>query len=199
MIFSDPIDKATPVDDISGLIPTHITNKDQLNEWEVNNIIKAAGKYLGRRKTRAITLEMIKNVHRDMFNETWQWAGQFRRVDLSIGIDWHKINEEVKKLADDIEYWENDKKSPTIFERSVRIHHRLVKIHPFKNGNGRHARMMSDIFLYSHGHKMPIWPSHELIIRTNIRDKYIGALAKADKNDYGPLEKLTRELIDNIK
>lgn len=189
------VNNATPIEDASGLIPTHITTKDQLNEWEVNNILKAAKKYLAKRTKRPITVEFIKKVHAEMFDDTWKWAGQFRKNDLSIGMDWHRIPVEVKKLVDDIDYWEKDKSGLDIFEQSVRIHHRLVKIHPFLNGNGRHARLVSDIFLFSRGQKMPIWPSHEIISSTNIRKTYIDALSKADKNNYKPLESFTRKLI----
>lgn len=186
---------ATPVEDASGLIPTHITTKEQLNEWEVNNILKAAEKYLTKRLKRIITVDFIKKVHKDMFDDTWEWAGQFRKKDLSIGVDWHKIQIEVKKLADDIEFWGKGKSDLNIFEQSIRMHHRLVKIHPFLNGNGRHARMIADIFLFSCSHKMPIWPSHEIISSTDIRKRYISALNKADKNDYHPLEKFTKDML----
>jgi len=197
MPFDTP-ENATPVEDVSGLIPTHITTKEQLNEWEVNNILKAAERYLTKRVQRIITVDFIKKVHKDMFDDSWEWAGQFRKRDLSIGIDWHKIQIEVKKLADDIEFWRKGKSDLNIFEQSVRMHHRLVKIHPFLNGNGRHARMIADIFLFSCGHKMPIWPSHEIISSTDIRKRYISALNKADKNDYRPLEKFTKEMLPKI-
>ena len=198
MTLFDAPENATPVEDASGLIPTHITTKEQLNEWEVNNILKAAERYLTKRLKRIITVDFIKKVHKDMFDDTWEWAGQFRKRDLSIGIDWHKIQIEVKKLADDIEFWRKGKSDLNIFEQSVRMHHRLVKIHPFLNGNGRHARMIADIFLFSCGHKMPIWPSHEIISSTDIRKRYISALNKADKNDYRPLEKFTKEMLPKI-
>jgi len=195
MTLFDAPENATPVEDASGLIPTHITTKEQLNEWEVNNILKAAERYLTKRLKRIITVDFIKKVHKDMFDDTWEWAGQFRKRDLSIGVDWHKIQVEVKKLADDIEFWGKGKSDLNIFEQSIRIHHRLVKIHPFLNGNGRHARMIADIFLYSCRHKMPIWPSHEIISSTDIRKRYINVLNKADKNDYRPLEKFTKEML----
>ena len=195
MTLFDAPENATPVEDASGLIPTHITTKEQLNEWEVNNILKAAERYLTKRLKRIITVDFIKKVHKDMFDDTWEWAGQFRKRYLSIGVDWHKIQVEVKKLADDIEFWGKGKSDLNIFEQSIRIHHRLVKIHPFLNGNGRHARMIADIFLYSCRHKMPIWPSHEIISSTDIRKRYINVLNKADKNDYRPLEKFTKEML----
>lgn len=187
------LDGATPVDDISGLIPTHILTKTELNEWEAANILKATKKYLAKRKPIEISVEWLKKVHKDMFDETWQWAGQLRRKNFNIGLDWHLIPEQLKLLVDDISYWQK-RNDPVMFEQSLRLHHRLVKIHPFVNGNGRHARLVSDIFLFSHGCDLPRWPEAKLIDETRIRQRYIDALRSADKGDYKPLEKFTRSL-----
>ncbi|MCX5750768.1 MAG: mobile mystery protein B [Candidatus Saganbacteria bacterium] len=195
MLLIENVPGATPVDDISGLIPTHITTHAELNEWEAANILKAARKYLAIRKKRHISIDWLKQVHKDMFDESWNWAGKFRQKPLSIGIDWHAIPEQMKMLVDDIAYWEKEKNVPGILEQSVIIHHRLVKTHPFVNGNGRHARLVADIYLFDHDHKLPIWPDNELIKETEIRKQYVSALRTADKGDYGPLEKFTRELI----
>ena len=180
---------ATPVDDISGLIPTHITTRSELNEWEAANILKAAIKYLTAKKIRMIDIAWLKKVHKDMFDETWSWAGKFRQSNFNLGADWHSIPEQIKMLVDDITHWGKNKGA------SVRIHHRLVKIHPFLNGNGRHARLVADIYLFDHNQKLPIWPDQALIEESNIRKQYIYALQAADKGDYKPLEKFTDELL----
>jgi fido (protein-threonine AMPylation protein) len=120
---------ATPIDDLSELIPAHITTRSELNEWEAANILKAAKKYLIAKKPRLISLDWLKKVHKDMFDETWQWAGKFRRSNFNLGTDWHLIPEQMKILIDDIIHWEKTEDAPDIFEQSVRLHHRLVKIH----------------------------------------------------------------------
>jgi Fic-DOC domain mobile mystery protein B len=196
MPIFEPVEGATPIDDISELIPTHITTKAQLDEWEANNISSAVRKYLIKKKTKVITIEWIKQVHMDMFDETWKWAGKFRTRNINIGVDWHMVQEEVKKLIDDIDFWEENGKGLNLLEQSVRIHHRLVRIHPFLNGNGRHARLIADIFLFSHDHKLPIWPDEKLINSTDLRVTYIRALKDADKGNYSPLEKFTIKLIE---
>jgi len=186
---------ATPIDDISDLIPTHITTRSELNEWEAANILKAVQKYLTAKKYRAIDIDWLKKVHKDMFDETWKWAGKFRQKNYNLGADWHSISEQMKILIDDIRHWGQMHNTPDIFEQSIRLHHRLVKIHPFVNGNGRHARLVADYFLYSHGHKLPIWPDKQLIDASQVRKEYINALQAADKGDYGPLERFTRQLV----
>lgn len=192
--IAEDIPGATPIDDLSGLIPTHLTTRSELNEWEAANILKAARKYLGAKKLWAYDTAWLKMVHKDMFDETWGWAGRFRENPLNIGIDWHNIPEQIKLLADDLAYWQKGKNFD-IFEQSVRLHHRLVKVHAFINGNGRHARLVSDIYLFNHDHKLPLWPDKKLIIKGNIREKYVRTLQAADKGDYKLLEEFTKKLI----
>jgi len=195
MPISKPTEGATPIDDVSGLIPTHITTKAELDEWEAANILKAVRKYLSKKDKPKISIEWLKKVHKDMFDETWAWAGKFRTENTNVGVDFRHIQEEVKKLVDDIDFWQKDVGGFGIFEQSVRIHHRLVFIHPFANGNGRHARLVADKFLFSHGERLPSWPDAELIKKTDIRTKYIEALQSADRGDYKQLEEFTRGLI----
>lgn len=195
MPLIENVPDATPIDDISDLIPTHITMRSELNEWEAANILKAVNKYLTAKKRWIINIDWLKKVHKDMFDETWRWAGKFRQSNFNLGADWHSIPEQMKMLIDDIAHWEKTKDAPGIFEQSVRIHHRLVKIHPFVNGNGRHARLVSDIFLFDRDHKLPTWPGKALIEESNIRKQYIWALQAADKGNYKLLEKFTADLM----
>ncbi|OGC25415.1 hypothetical protein A2291_00735 [candidate division WOR-1 bacterium RIFOXYB2_FULL_42_35] len=195
MPLIENIPGATPLDDLSGLIPTHITTRQQLNEWEAANILQAVKKYLTRREPLEVSLEWLKEVHRIMFAETWEWAGTFRKKPLSIGIDWHNIPEQMKILVDDLKYWQAEESTMSVFNQSVRLHHCLVKIHPFVNGNGRHSRLVADIFLFANKQQLPIWPDNELIVASGIRQQYIAALQSADKGDFKPLEKFTAELI----
>jgi Fic-DOC domain mobile mystery protein B len=193
--FLEDVPGATPIGDISDLIPSHITTRSELNEWEAANILKAVKKYLSEKQGISIDIPWLKRVHKDMFDESWKWAGKFRQKNLSLGIEWHNINNETKKLVDDIAYWKQTKLL-SIFAQSVRIHHRLVQIHPFVNGNGRHARLVSDIFLFNNSSPLPKWPTNELIERSDVRDRYITALKDADSGMYTTLERFTAELMD---
>lgn len=111
-----------------------------------------------------------------MFKETWQWAGKYRISNKNIGVDYRIIPMEFRKLLDDVKYWiENH--SLTERQIAVRLHHRLVKIHLYANGNGRHARLVADIFLKKQGIQSISW-------RQNQRSEYIAALKIADDNEY---------------
>jgi len=184
----------TPLDDISHLLVPHIDTKTQLNEFESRNISKATRKYLSRPRKYKITVGFIKKVHKEMFNETWDWAGKLRTSELNMGVSPAQIQVELYKLEKDIELWEKEN-IMDVFQRGVMIHHRLVKIHPFTNGNGRHARLVSDIYLYGHGCKLPAWPDRNLIESTDIRSRYIAALKEADNGNYELLTDFTKELI----
>ena len=124
-----------------------------------------------------------------MFNRTWKWAGKFRHSGKNIGIDWPMIPEELQKLCADVRYQLEHKSFPDD-EIAVRMHHRLVSIHPFPNGNGRHARLISDMYLHAHGEPLPIWPSGDIAREGGMRDDYLAALRAGDKNDFVPLIRL---------
>lgn len=178
---------ATPLepDELKDLVPTHITTQEQLNAWEQANILMALR--WAKRKKNIISIDFIKNVHKHMFNETWKWAGNFRRSEKNIGIDWHKIPVELQKLCDDTAY-QLKHHSFSSDEIAVRFHHRLVWIHPFPNGNGRHARLMADLLIVQQRKPPFSWGMHQdLTQSSDIRKEYIKALKEADHGDYKAL------------
>ena len=187
-------DGATPIreDDLHDLIPA-LTIQDELNEFEQKNIESAAQWATRSRKIKSAfpDLETIKLLHEKMFDETWKWAGEFRKVELSIGIEWSHIASEIKKLADDVSYW---LKHSTYLpdEIAYRFHHRLVFIHPFKNGNGRHARLATDLLMAGMGIEPFTWGAQQLKKKGAPRATYIAALKAADSGDFSLLAKFVR-------
>ena len=128
----------------------------------------------------------VRQLHKQMFGETWRWAGEFRTSDKNIGTDWPKISVELRKLMDDVHYQIEHASYPPD-EIAVRFHHRLVAIHPFPNGNGRHARLMADLLAKRLRQPGFTWGSHGLIEAGTTRQAYIAALQAADARDYAPL------------
>ena len=183
---------ATPLesDELAALIPKHITTQDQLNAWEQQNILLA--QQWARGKKDIMSVAFIQQLHKHMFGDTWKWAGKFRHSGKNIGIDWHLIPEELKKLCDDGMY-QCEHHSFSDDEIAVRFHHRLVWIHPFPNGNGRHARLMADLLIMQLGHSRFSWGIHQDLSRTTpVRKQYIEALRSADKGDYEQLVAFAR-------
>lgn len=190
--FETP-DGATPIDDADGILVPAETMAE-LSAAESENILKATAKRLKRRanpKRQWLTEELIRQVHAEMYGEVWEWAGRYRDVELNIGVAHHRIREEVKKLCDDLWFWDSEaKEPPPVLERACRLHHRLAWIHPFRNGNGRHARLISDMYLHAHGLPLPIWPSQNIAQKGGVRDEYLAALRAGDKDDFSPLVRL---------
>ena len=185
---------ATYIDDISGLkLPkTKAYTMDEIYFYEAKNITKATIKYLSIKPTKKLapfSFEWLLKLHKDMFGDVWEWAGKIRQVNLSIGIKPYLISTELKKLIDDIEFWEENR-SFEVIEIASRIHHRAVFIHPFLNGNGRWARMLANIYLKQNGLEPTSW-NENLLSKTNpTRKEYIKALKLADNGDFSKLIKL---------
>ena len=176
---------ATPLNknEIEGLVPTHITTRAELDRWEQENINEALA-WVDSHKLKDILNEMfMKRLHKRMFGNVWKWAGMFRQSDKNIGVSWYMIPSELKNLCDDVRYW-IDNKTFSEDEIGARFHHRLVKIHLFPNGNGRHARLMTDILLERILNR-PVftWGSANLINTGEDRKRYIESLVAADRGD----------------
>jgi len=185
---------ATPLglNEIEGLLLTHITSRSELDRWEQDNINEALA-WLERRKPKDILNEsFMKQLHKLMFGNVWRWAGDFRRTEKNIGVNWYQISIELRQLCDDVEYW-IENKTFSADEIAVRFHHRLVSIHLFPNGNGRHARLMADILLENVLGKLRFsWGSVNLTNAGLDRGKYIESLVAADRGDYGLLMDFVR-------
>lgn len=179
---------ATPLDrdELASLIPAHITTQGELNEWEQLNI--AHGEAWARRQRRAdiLTEAFLRQLHRQMFGETWRWAGELRPSGKNIGVDWLTIGVELRKLLDDTRYQIEHASFPPD-EIAVRFHHRLVAIHPFPSGNGRHARLAAELLVERLGRPRFTWGRRSLIDATDTRQDYIAALRAADRHDIEPL------------
>lgn len=178
---------ATPLDadELASLIPGHITTQGELNEWEQLNIVQ--GEQWARKQRKEILNEgFLRQLHKQMFGETWKWAGDFRKSDKNIGVDWLYIGVELKKLLDDVGYQVEHSAFPGD-EIAVRFHHCLVAIHPFPNGNGRHARMMADLLVERLGKARFTWGSKSLVDPNDTRKQYIAALQAADARNIAPL------------
>lgn len=173
----------------TGLKIKVITLQRELDEFELRNIAKAQ-KWLKKQKVEAVDVlqeAFLKKLHQRMFNDVWKWAGTFRRSEKNIGVPWVQVPREVRVLCDDALFWvEHETFPPT--EIALRFKHRLVSIHCFPNGNGRHARMMADVLMEQvFGLSAFSWRAGNLVSATEERKMYITALRAADRGDMGPL------------
>jgi Fic-DOC domain mobile mystery protein B len=183
------LEGATPLDpdEMGGLKFKHITTRGELDELEQVNI-ESGLRWAARQRADILTDDFAVMLHKRLFGDVWDWAGSFRRTVKSIGIDPIHIGVELRTLMDDARYWAEHKTYPPT-EAAIRLHHRLVYVHPFPNGNGRHARVMADAVLERiYDAKSIDWAGgHDLQKMNDRRVAYIAALKAADQGDIGPL------------
>ena len=172
-----------------GLKQSWITTRNDLNEAEQENILKGAAS--ARRARSRKPLDLLRDdfsliLHKRMFGDVWTWAGTYRRTKRNIGIDPMRIAAEVPMLFDDLRFWVDHQTFPAD-EIAVRLHHRLVAVHQFPNGNGRHARLMADLLIERLGGKSFSWGGGSLADVGQLRAAYVKALRIADDHDIRPL------------
>ena len=190
--LDDQDDAATPLDEEEkeGLIPSYITMRGELNEAEQANILEAAEWALARKRD-VLNERFLDNLHQRMFKHVWNLAGTHRRTGKNVGVDAYQIPTELRRMIDDCRYWIEHETYPPD-EIAARFHHRLVWIHGYPNGNGRHARLATDLLLKSLNQPRFSWGQDNLVDAGKTRQRYVEALGAADKHDFTALIQFVR-------
>jgi Fic-DOC domain mobile mystery protein B len=187
-------DGNTPLspEELADLIP-NLATKEELNEWERENILRGREWAVGDRTSPSdmVSNEYVRKLHRKMFDETWKWAGDYRHTEKNIGVSVHEIRGRLMALFGDTRYWIENGTYLTD-EIAIRFHHRLVFIHSFPNGNGRHARLIVDIIAMKLGRPAFTWGSANLVKEGEARTTYLEAIRAADEGDIQPLLNFAR-------
>ena len=174
------------------LIP-YVANRGQLNRLEQSNILEAERWAFSRRRTDLPSLDFMRDLHGRMFGEVWRWAGNFRSSNKNIGdVESTQVPTQLQGLSDDTGYWVAHETYPPD-EIAARFHQRLTWIHPFPNGNGRHARLMTDLLLVQMDQPRFTWGAgKDLVTAGVVRASYLEALRRADRQDFAPLLEFAR-------
>ncbi len=185
------IEGQTPLDEDEkeGLLIETISTRGELDEFEQANIQQAIEWTIKNKFSpdRIFTEEFISEVHKRMFGEVWAWAGKYRKSNKNIGVDKHQISIAIRQLIEDCIYWLSEKTYEEE-EIAIRFSHRIVKIHAFSNGNGRHSRLFADIII-SHIFNKPAfsWGRSDISKSGQIRKNYLKAIYAADEGIIQPL------------
>ena len=194
--LSEEEDGSTPVEeeDRECLIPDWVKNRGELNAAEWENIVAAQQNAKWGRMVTSELLDdvVIRALHQAMFCDVWTWAGQYRRRDVRPGIDWEKVPEAVRQLVENTKVRIEHTPVADFDELACQLHHRLVQIHPFNNGNGRFARLYTDYFLRAVGLNPFSWGQIENRLPADARQAYISALREADQGEIEPLRRFLR-------
>ncbi len=186
----------TPLDEdeIDGLLIGSIATRAELDEFEQQNIEQAIQWALTRsfKKEQILTEKFVKSLHQRMYGDVWAWAGKFRTTEKNIGIKKWMIPTELRHLLDDILYWTKYDTYPPD-EIALRFKHRIVSIHCFPNGNGRHSRLMADIII-DKIFKRPVftWGMDNLVQQGDARLDYLAAVRSADAGNIDLLKAFAR-------
>lgn len=185
------IEGQTPLDEDEkrDLIPS-IVSREDLDAFEQENILEAR-KWVMQKSVLSrqdiFTEKFILNLHKRMYGHVWKWAGTYRKTNKNIGVEAYLIPTELHQLLGDARYWLENETYP-ITDLAIIFHHRLVKIHLFPNGNGRHSRLCADVIVAKYGGEKLTWGGNSDLTKPDeIRKRYIAALREADRGDYEPL------------
>jgi Fic-DOC domain mobile mystery protein B len=187
---------ATPLteDDLKGLKIDWVRNRGDLDIVESQGVGLARRIYLGRKNELSELLDdyFIRQLHQTMFQDVWTWAGKYRTKDLNIGVDFQVVAMEVRNMVSDAEYWLKVENDLDMDLAIVKIHHRLVQIHPFNNGNGRLGRVYVDLLARTVGRPPLNWRGNSEGYPDGFRSTYIKALIAADGGNLQPLLEFVR-------
>jgi len=178
-------------EDYDGLIPSYIVTRGELNDVETANIADALVRRRVPGTNTVLDPKYLRDLHRDMFGQVWGWAGKDRTREVVVGVDPDDVAVQLRVLTDNARHWVADEVFP-IDELATRFHHRLVQIHVFRNGNGRHGRAATDLVLRSLGNVPFTWGAGLAVTPEELRARYIAALRRADIHDFANLVAFVR-------
>jgi len=195
--------EGTPAAEVSGaitageqarLLPS-LSTRAQLNEVERLGVHSArvwAMRPSVLRRTDLFTESFSSEVHRRMFSGVWRGAGRYRSEAHASGWEPGQIPKGVRMFLDDADGWLRFS-TYSVHESAVRLHHRLVAIHPWANGSGRHARLLADVVVAAHGEEPLTWGA--LSVRESpgsARAAYAEAIKAADSGEMDALVAFAR-------
>ena len=187
----------TPIDPSGLKLKGSVTNRKELAAVEARNINRAFLKYLAakpHRRSAPFDYQWFLQLHEEMFGDVWEWAGIVRTRNPNLGIPHHQIREKLSALVGDLRSWSEF--DHTLETQAVWLHHLAVRVHPFENGNGRWARLLSNIWLKLHDAPIVSWPDEVLGESSPVRDEYLDAIRAADGGKYEGLTELHRRFQD---
>nr|BCX00339.1 MAG: hypothetical protein KatS3mg041_0385 [Bacteroidota bacterium] len=175
-----------------------LTDPDAINRAELEGIARAQHFIFSLSPRQPITAALIRRIHYEAFHHLYEWAGKYRRVSVLVGVLEPPHPAQVPLLMYQLEK-NLELRLPyatrgmeELVEVLAEVHHRLTFIHPFRNGNGRTARLVCDLISLRCGGPPVVLYARE----GDLRRLYIEALRQADRGNLEPLQGLIRAALE---
>jgi len=167
--------------------------KDHLEARDHYEALEFLYETIEHNKQQTISEVFIRTLHQLVVRETQrEEAGKYRSVNVVITGSDHTppdVNEVSVKMRDFIQWIKNNQKKLHPIELAALIHHKMVYVHPFIDGNGRTARLVMNLTLMHEGYPL-------VVVLKNDRGKYYRALSQADNDIYGPLIRFIAQAVE---
>lgn len=167
--------------------------KDHLEAKDHHEALEYIYDLIRPQRKPTLSEKLIRTIHQLVVKKTdEEWAGKYRNSNIIIGGAEHKppdVSLVPALMQDLINWYQKNQRLLHPIELAALLHHRLVFIHPFFDGNGRTARLAMNIFLMRKGYPLAV-------VLKNDRQKYYRVLQRADKGEYKPLVRFTAQAVE---
>ena len=180
-----------------------ITSKRDMDQHEFEALFRMQSTMLQTvtAETR-FNAQIICRMHRDWLGEIYEWAGTYRTVEMSkAGFQWPPAF----RVAPNMETFETGLlrkftpcRSAPVAETALQVaqvHAEFLLIHPFRDGNGRLARVLADLMFLQAGHALPYYPFEGRKGKA-AREQYIIAVQQGYLQNYAPLTDFFRLAVE---
>jgi len=170
-----------------------------MDEIEAREQLRVLNEFIGTYdRGHRFSAADICHMHKVWLGEVYAWAGQYRQVNISKGNFTFAIARQIPTLMGKYEQGVLRDFTPRLFEKPEKIihalavvHTELILIHPFREGNGRLARMLSVLMGLQAG-----YPSLDFSrIKGKIKKKYIAAVQAGMNYEYEAIEEIFRVIL----
>ena len=147
-------------------------------------------------QTTRFNVAYIQRIHAIALVRLYAFAGKWRDVNLSKGGFTFAA---ARFLPETMRAFDRDVLGALIYSSDrepliadiAKVHAELLFIHPFREGNGRTARVLANLMARRAGHAPPDWS----LMGDDEFDAYVKAVQAAAGQDYAPMAQLIRALL----
>ncbi len=176
-----------------------ITNKRELEEAENAAMATAFNELLRMCETpHQFTSADIRMIHKAWLGGIYEWAGEYRQVDVRKGDISFAPAKQIPPLMDALEKGSLQRHTPCNFRSANRVtkalaevHVELILVYPFPGGNGRVARILASLMASQAG--LPILDFTDIIGKKKC--EYFSAIHRGLYGDYNPMDELFAQII----